>query len=255
MINTTLARPRKGRTKTNAPKLGPIDSKSDEPIERQVYKRLQIALMSGLIAPDTILTGRSLAEELEVSVQPVRDALKRLEAASILESRPQSGFFLRSITQSEYMEITQIRTNLEGMAGHHAAACIPPKVIAQLRDLNEKMSGLSDPREYLAANFRIHFTIYRLPQCAELLKIIQNLWMRIGPVLHNVQYDVDYSGVAATHEEIFAALERGDGPATARALSKDLLGAAKIIVAQLQPERPSAESDPELWLLAPEDLQ
>lgn len=245
---------RKGRNQTEAPKLGPIDGSSDEPIEWQVYRRLRFGLMSGLIAPDTVLTGRSLAQQLEVSVQPVRDALKRLEAGGVLESRPQSGFYLRPLTQDEYREVTEIRQLLEGMAGHHAAAHLPREVLAKLHDLNQDMSRMSVPQDYLAMNFKIHFTIYRFARRAELLQIIQNLWLRIGPALHHVQHDMDYNGVLSIHNEMLKALENRDGPAVAAAICKDLASAAEVVVPLLPRSHPPTEKDAEHWLLSPEEL-
>ncbi|MCA0952876.1 GntR family transcriptional regulator [Mameliella alba] len=252
MSNDALPPSRKGRSPTDSPKLGRIDTSREEPIERQVYRRLRFGLMSGLISPETTLTGRSLAHELEVSVQPVRDALKRLESDGVLESKPQSGFYLRTMTQDEFREVTEIRHNLEGLAGQRAAQTIHEPVLERLRHLNQNMQEMSASQDYLAANFKFHFTIYSSAQSPVLLQIIQNLWLRIGPILHHVQFDADVDGVAGIHDDMLDALAKRDGPAVARAISADLSGAAKLILPQLDPAPTKIDPDYDEWLLLAE---
>ncbi|MBL8583980.1 MAG: GntR family transcriptional regulator, partial [Rhizobiaceae bacterium] len=101
MLEREAGARRRGRPPSSAPDLVSVDSALVEPVERQVYRSIRQGLMSGVIAPGAVLTSRSLAAQLLVSPQPVRDALKRLEADGILESRPQSGFFLRGLTADE----------------------------------------------------------------------------------------------------------------------------------------------------------
>lgn len=200
--------------------------------------------MSGLIAPGTVLTGRSLATQLAVSVQPVRDALKRLEADGVLVSRPQSGFFLRDLTVAEYREITEIRQRLEGMAARHAAIDVAPKTIARLRKLNSAMAKLPKPHpkleqnvDYLAQNFLFHFTIYEEARLPALLAMIENLWMRIGPALHHHPHAFNRTDTMRKHEAIIEALERHDPEGAEAAVAYDLSSAADFIVQHLPDER------------------
>lgn len=231
---------RRGRPQSQAPNLPAADATLSEPIERQVYRSIRHGLMSGLIAPGTVLTGRSLAAQLTVSVQPVRDALKRLEADGILESRPQSGFFLRGLTVSEYYEITEIRQRLEGLAARHAAPKIDPKTIARLRKLNIAMAKLpwEDTHaqrnfEYLARNFQFHFIIYKAADLPALLAMIENLWMRIGPALHYHPHGFNRTDTMRKHEAIIDALEQRDPERAEAAVAHDLANAADFIVQQL----------------------
>ena len=191
--------------------------------------------MTGLIAPGAVLTSRSLAAQLEVSAQPVRDALKRLEADGILESRPQSGFFLRNPTVSEYREITEIRQRLEGLAARHAALRAQPSTIARLRKLNAAMAKVGKPQLYLAQNFEFHFTIYEEAGLPSLLAIIENLWMRIGPALNHHPHEFNRDETMRKHEAIIDALERGDPDAADAAVAHDLRSAADFIVESLPP--------------------
>jgi GntR family colanic acid and biofilm gene transcriptional regulator len=225
----------RGRVQLTAPALTPVDTGLPEPVERQVYRSIRLGLMSGLIAPGATLTSRSLALQLKVSVQPVRDALKRLEADGVLDGRPQSGFFLRDPTASEYRELTEIRQRLEGLAGSIAAISISDDLIDQLRRINEGMGKIDRQQLYLAENYRFHFAIYSQAGRPSLLAMIETLWMRIGPSLHHYPSAIDRVAILEKHNAIIDGLARRDGAATEAAIAYDLGVAADLIVPHLSP--------------------
>ena len=175
-----------------------------------------------------------MAQHMNLSVQPVRDALKRLEADGSIVGRPQSGFHLPAMTAKEYWETIEIRIRLEGLAGRLAASNVTQTLIAELRQLNTDMAGLDNPHDYLAANFAFHFTIYSQAERVGLLALIENFRVRIGPVLHHhpAQHAADV--ILAKHETIIGALERNDADGVERAINDDLVSAAHQIVKGLR---------------------
>lgn len=232
---TSLKTPKKrGRSQTLAPELDPVNPESAEPIERQVYRTIRQALMSGVIAPGTVLTSRSLAQRMKVSAQPVRDALKRLEADGIVEGRPQSGVILRELSKDEYLQITEIRQRLEGLAGWHATSAISDDAIDRLRQINGRMERAGSTREYLAENFRFHFLIYSEADKAVLLALIENLWIRIGPHLHHHPNEFNRADTLKKHQEIIDALVSRDPDAVQSAIASDLGSATEQIVKSLR---------------------
>lgn len=224
---------RPGRQQSQAPDLEAVDLALPDTVERQVYRSIRQAMMSGLIAPGTSLTSRSLAQVLKVSAQPVRDALKRLEADGVIDGRPQSGFLLRHVSKQEYRHIIEIRQRLEGLAGRAAIANVTPGTIRQLERINEKMSRYDTAREALAENYRFHFTIYRLADRPSLLGIIENLWVRMGPALHHHPYKITSAETMDRHDRIIRALERKDGDEIEAAIADDLGAAADLVVPRL----------------------
>ena len=223
---------RRGRSQSTAPNLSPVAPALLDPVERQAYRSIRQGLMSGLIAPGTMLSGRSLATQLCTSVQPVRDALKRLEADGVVEGRPHSGFFLRDPTAAEFVGILEIRQRLEGLAARLAAASITPALIKSLRSVNRKMR-FADTHEYLALNHSFHFGIYAQARHGTLLSLIENLWMRIGPVLHYYPIIYNREAAVATHERIIQALVQRDGDLAEAAIRFDLNSAADLILPHL----------------------
>lgn len=235
MLDQDVGVRRRGRPQSTAPELDAVDPALAEPVERQVYRSIRRGLMSGLIPPGAALTSRSLATQMAVSAQPVRDALKRLEADGVLESRPQSGFFMRTLTVPEYREITEIRQRLEGLAARHAAERIDAATLDLLERTNRRMAAMHRPQQYLAENFQFHFAVYSASRMPSLLAIIENLWMRIGPMLHHHPHEFNLAETVRKHDCIILALRRRDGEAAEAAVAHDLGSAADFIVQSLPP--------------------
>jgi GntR family transcriptional regulator, colanic acid and biofilm gene transcriptional regulator len=225
---------RRGRPQPRVPALDSIDARLATSMERQVYRRLREALMSGRFAPDSGLSSRSIASALGISAQPVRDALKRLEADGVLESRPQSGFYLRSPASDEYREIIDIRQRLEGLACRIAASAADRAFIAELREINGRLFKAEDRGKYsLEQNYRFHFLIYRHAGRTTLLSTIENFWVRVGPSLHYYPTTFDEATTLAKHSDIREALARGDGPGAEAAMIADLENGASLIIPRL----------------------
>lgn len=227
-------RPRRGRSRRLTPELGVLDSDSGESTERQVYRVLKRAIMSGVFEPGAAMTSRSIAETFGISTSPVRDALKRLEADEVLLGRQKSAYFIRLLTQNDYQDILQIRIQLEGYAVRVAAEHVTPADIAVLEDINRRYAACAaDIPATLQINFHCHFQIYRLAQSQHLINIIETLWTRIGPTLHWHSAGYEIAHVTENHARLIEALRAGNAKVAQRALERDLVDAARAIIPRL----------------------
>lgn len=228
-------RPGAGRPKATAPDLPRIFAVEGISVERQVYEALRYALMSGGILPGAGLTSRSLSEAMGVSPTPVREALKRLEADGALVSRSKSAFFVYGPDKTDFTEITDIRLKLEGHAIRCAALKAHAKDLEELHRINEQyrsaLSGATHPAvDPLQVNFRFHFEVYKLSGSAILTRMIETLWLRIGPTLQrDWPADSDRS-TTIFHDQMLDALARNDPDTAEAALHNDLTAAYREIL-------------------------
>jgi GntR family colanic acid and biofilm gene transcriptional regulator len=225
------ARPR--RIRMAAPRMQKFDPTAAEAVERQVYRIVRRSLMTGAILPGGKLSTRSLAEALGVSVMPVREALKRLEADGVLESRAKSAFHIHDLSQAEFREVLEIRLRLEGLAVREAAKNFDADKMRQARALDHRIHSSRTTAQRLERNFRFHFFIYQLADMSMTLALIENMWLRIGPTLNKVVSKVRPEETYAAHAHLLAALARRDPDGAERALQRDLLQAAEVIENQL----------------------
>ena len=115
---------------------------------------LESKLLLGEWLPNTKVTLRTLALSLNTSMQPVREAVGRLVAASALEATPNRAFRVPELDRAAADEIWSLRFLLEGEAAARFAARRDPKacerftaatdacrVIDYGRDLRATMRG------------------------------------------------------------------------------------------------------------------
>jgi DNA-binding GntR family transcriptional regulator len=104
-----------------------------------VYECLSDEIMHGKIADGAELNQVQLATRFGVSRIPVREALRRLQAESLVIATPHHSFVVRKVTREQVLELVDIRAALEDLALARRGP-LPAELISQLRALNEQMA-------------------------------------------------------------------------------------------------------------------
>jgi len=81
-------------------------------------------VLSGELPSGTRLRQEALAEQFGVSRTPVREALRKLQAAGLVELHPNRGALVRSLSPLEIRDAYEVRAELEGLAAELAASRI-----------------------------------------------------------------------------------------------------------------------------------
>ncbi len=117
-----------------------IDSYSYEPLRKQVYSVLRQAILKGDMETGEKITEVEIADQLNVSRTPVREAFRMLELEELINIIPQHGVFVAGVeTKKEIDDIFQLRMELEGLAAYLAAKNITTEQIEKLEDYTEKI--------------------------------------------------------------------------------------------------------------------
>lgn len=94
---------------------------SRETLSQQAARRIREEINEGLIAPNSILTERDLAERLGISRTPLRSALSVLEREQVIERMENGALLVRRIAIEQLLDIIQLRLILERAAAVRAA--------------------------------------------------------------------------------------------------------------------------------------
>jgi DNA-binding GntR family transcriptional regulator len=204
-----------------------------------VYRQIRELLMTGRLMPGEQISLRSTAEALGVSVMPVREAMYQLVAEHALEISPNRAVRVPLTKVSQFREITLIRIHIESLAVERAALDASPALIADLRGWNERLERemslkKPDASRLISFNKEFHFSAYRAAGMPTLLKMIEGMWLRIGPILN---YDlrgpsqrVAERMAVKQHYRIIEGMEKHDPAIAAEGLRLDIEGAAQYIV-------------------------
>ena len=89
-------------------------------IRKKVYSHLREQILSGAIGAGERLIEAKIARSIGTSRTPVREALHSLELEGLIESIPRVGYRVKEISDSEAVEIWEIRSLIEGLAARWA---------------------------------------------------------------------------------------------------------------------------------------
>jgi DNA-binding GntR family transcriptional regulator len=226
-IGTPRRLPARAR-KASSVSLAPI---ARETVQERVYRELRKALIYGKFGPGQTLTIHELANSLETSTMPVRDALARLVSEQALEAMPNRSVRVPRIDAGRIDDLLRARVVIEGAALELAATRLTPDDFEALRGTNRDYSravakrGRGAIEGALEANRRFHFHLYEASGSAVLLPIIESLWLQSGSLVRSavIAFDAE-SQIAAPHyhAQIVAALEAKNVAAALSALASDI---------------------------------
>ena len=210
----------------------------NETLGAQVLTHLRAQLITGMLAPGDKLSLRTLALQLGVSMQPVREAVARLVAERALEVTPKRSVQVPLMSLPQFRELTAIRLAIEGFAAEQAARRRGGAERAALRRneaafRRESKRRVPDIDAAIVANANLHFAMYRAAGMPALIAIIEGLWLRIGPVLNldlrSGENRMASGAAANAHAAMVAAIARGDARAARAALCRDIGSTAAYI--------------------------
>lgn len=143
------------------------------------YERLRSDILAGRWLPDTTLSTYGLAEELGMSRTPIINALKRLEAAGLIEVIPQVGCRVLRRADEDISETFMIRASLEGLGAEIAAGRITSRELAlleQVLDEGETAAAAGDAERYERANRAFHAQIIAASRLVHTPRLLSGLW-------------------------------------------------------------------------------
>jgi DNA-binding GntR family transcriptional regulator len=157
---------------------------SDEPaISRQSYRAqavqiIRFQIVSGRLEPGSMHSIGAIAERLDVSITPVREALHDLAKDGLIEMHRNRGFVVRQPDEKELDEIVQIRTMLEVGAVTEITERSLIEDFSDLRDLCARNQGYAWARDwenFLKTDREFHIRILRALNNERLVEIIGTL--------------------------------------------------------------------------------
>jgi DNA-binding GntR family transcriptional regulator len=108
-------------------------------IEQSVVQRLQEAITQGRLVPGQKLVYADIAEQMNVSVTPVREAVKTLQALGLVTIRPHRTAFVSSLTEEQVQQLYSLRLLLEGLAVERTVEDMTADDVSHLKNVYEEM--------------------------------------------------------------------------------------------------------------------
>lgn len=137
----------------------PIDIVRTQSLTSLVQREVERLILSGELAPGERINEQHLAARLRVSRGPVREALRGLEKARLVEARVNRGVYVREISVEQALEIAEMRGLITGYVCARLAAASTAGQRAHLAQLIDEMDAAiaaGDAEAYYARNLAFH---------------------------------------------------------------------------------------------------
>lgn len=202
-------------------------------LHEQVAMRLRQMLVEGEIAPGAKLNERELAQVLQVSRTPLREAIKMLAAEGLVELLPNRGAVAVSLGEQDIMDTFEVMAGLEGLNGELAAQRITAEELAEIQAMHFEMLA-AYTRADLSAYYRINAQIHAAINAAAKNPVLSGTYKQLNARLQALRFRSNQDGdkwrrAVQEHEQMIDALTRRD-PVAMRTVMVDHLHHKRDVV-------------------------
>lgn len=204
------------------------------PVSRTAYvaERLKADVASGAIKPGELIKQTVLAKRYGVSATPVREALRMLEADGVIDYSTHRGASVREMTPEAARDLYRLRAAAESVAAEMAVERMTPAGLASIRASHQALADAlaspdTDPASLSGLNRTFHFAIYALSSPL-VVQHVELLYARFTPSTTVWRDRSDAIALQADHDDILAAIERGDGVEAGRLTASHVRHASEI---------------------------
>ena len=151
----------------------------------QVLREIRSAIVLGDLAPGARLTFRDVAQRLNASVTPVREALLQLVAERVLSVGPGRTITVPILTRAQFLELRVVRIVLEGLAAEAAARQSGAALADELQAIHGRLDDAKrarDSRQATIQNRAFHFRLYEAAALPALLRHDREHLAQDGPL-------------------------------------------------------------------------
>jgi DNA-binding GntR family transcriptional regulator len=217
----------------------PLDVSS---VEDGVYRALRKEIGSLALAPGRRLRLEELAARFDVSLTPVRHALRRLESEGLVVSLPRRGSRVAPLSVEELEEIQALRLGLETFLARRGAERCTPAALREMTAARREMERAfraGDLDAYIRSFWSLRDACYRCAERPRLLRALEDQRIRVERyILHLCRDPEAFADLRRGPDTLLEACRARDG-AAAEAATRDAL---VRVLAELQRMLDNAES-------------
>ena len=195
-------------------------------VEDGVYRALRQEIGRLDLAPGERLPLEELAARFDVSLTPVRHALRRLESEGLVVSLRRRGSRVAPLSLEELEEIQALRLGLETFLARHGAEHVAAEALREMEDARDEMERafrLGDLDAYISSFWSLRDACYRCAGRPRLLRALEDQRIRVERYILFLCRDPEaFADLRRGPDTLLEACRARDGEA-AEAATRDAL--------------------------------
>jgi DNA-binding GntR family transcriptional regulator len=232
------------------------DTAVQDTLSEKTYRELRRKVLAGELEAGAQLVNRALAQQMEVSLAPVREAINRLATEGLVEHVPGAGAFVRKPGPQDLEELYVLREAVESCAAAEAARNIMQSQLDALAEVRgefevmlsairrEKSRTATDELldRWLDCEERFHRVVVEAARNRLLAKVIED-YTALGQVFGVQRHRAAILTLAVAeetcrdHAAIVEALHARDADTARRLMSVHIEKGRKTVLEHLRGHR------------------
>jgi DNA-binding GntR family transcriptional regulator len=242
---------------------------SQSSLTHRAYVLLQEKILSGEIAPGSLVSESQLAKEMGISRTPVGEAIRQLAHEGYVRQVPRYGTIVRSIEPKDVEELYEMREALESFAAAKAARRITSLELAQLDVLCSSIEKIAEEsegetsldlealRRFLAADLTFHLLIVKAAGNKRILNTIRET-RTMSQIFRMRRHEPDNSVVkraSQMHRRILAALNDRNSDEASAQMAEHIRSSREDTLVYLAKEQQRTQTDVASILELPDEVR
>ena len=221
--------------------LTPKETGSPTNLHEQTYQNLKTMIVEGAITPGSKLNERALAETLSVSRTPIREAIRRLAAAGLVELINNRGAIVPKLNKEDVLNAFELMAELEGFSGELAAKRITKEALNEIEALHYEMLACYS-RKDLSGYYKLNSQIHQHINLAAGNPVLTNTYSQVNARIQALRFrsnqdQTKWDEAVLEHGEMIAALKAADSQRMRKVLMQHLANKKNAILTFLETQQ------------------
>ncbi|MBD2099858.1 GntR family transcriptional regulator [Leptolyngbya sp. FACHB-261] len=222
--------------------LSPRSLQRNQSLQEQAYQALRAAILSGELAPGQRLVETHLADKLQVSRTPIREALRQLQHEDLATLDAQNILRVARFSVTDAMQLYDCRIALEQLSVVEACRNAADGQLQELKGMVIQAEKLVKSKPSHLNNFQLLELDYRFHRL--LAESSGNLWLRssLDQVfdkmilfrIQTIQHNRNVLEIRTEHHRVYEAVARRDPHTAAQAIKEHLLASKERVAQEMQ---------------------
>ena len=218
-----------------------ISIQRSQSLQEQVYQALKQIILKGDLPSGERVVETKLAQQLQVSRTPIREAISQLKREKLIVSRANGGFKVATLSIQDAIQLYDCRIALEQLSIGNACEQITSKQLKRLKKYvlqAEKLLSKPGKPNYLKlleVDYQFHHSIAESSGNQWLLTLLEQVFDRMRLLrVYTTQHNPGVLEIRLEHREIYEAIASGDVDLAQTTIREHLIASKARVVRELE---------------------
>jgi DNA-binding GntR family transcriptional regulator len=211
-------------------------------LHEQTYQALQDSILSGELAPGDRLIETQIAEQLQVSRTPIREAIRQLQREGLIAADDRGWLRVATVSPTEAIQLYDCRIALETLSVTQACTKASDaelkelyELVSQAAKLLESSSQNADSVALLELDYQFHRTIARSSGNTYLASLLDQVFGKMALLrLQTTRHNPRVLEIRTEHQQLYEAIAKRDLVAATAAIQNHLNASKERVVLELE---------------------